>query len=67
MASSAILRRKTQHNFWSRFEKRSACWITKFERHILLLGQLTTNYFADRLKEIKEWIINSEIGELTFL
>ena len=35
--------------------------------HILLLDQLTANYFADRLKEIKAEITISEIGELTFL
>ena len=53
MASLGILIRKTQQNFWSRCKKRIACWITEVEIHILLLAQLTANYFADSLKEIK--------------
>ena len=51
MTSLGILNRKTQQNFWSRFKKRIACWIRKVESHILLLDQLTANYFADGLKE----------------
>ena len=53
MAYFDILTWKTQQNFWSRLKKRIACWITEVESNILLPGQLTANYFADRLKEIK--------------
>ena len=44
---------KTQQNFGSRPTERIACWITEVEIHIRLFYQLTSNYFANRLKEIQ--------------
>ena len=61
MAFFVVIVVKTQQNFWSRFKKRIACWITEVESQILLLGQSTANYFADRLKQIKAYKIISII------
>ena len=54
MACSIIVMMKTQQNFGSWLKERITCWIREAEIHIRLPGQLTANYFTDRLKESKE-------------
>ena len=50
MACFDILSRKTKQNFGRWFKKGIACWISEIKSHIRLPGQLTADYFADRLK-----------------
>ena len=53
MAYFAIVNMKTQQNFGSWFLKGVAGRILEIKIHVRLPGQLTANYFADRLKESK--------------